>query len=260
MDEVHSVDDRIPGGAARAIATALALGLGAPIVFLLLTTAVQGIVPTMGPLLQAVVLLGLLLLAPWIVLAGTAIGYLGSRGMDWTAIRKYLGLRVPSARDLAMVLGGWVLILGLIVVISVVLQATGTQPAENQTGEVARQLPSLIPYLVVYMFLVVGPVEELLYRGVVQGRLRESLGPVPSIAIAAAVFASVHWFALVGGASGRLVTIAVLFVPSLVFGFVYEYTDNIVASALLHALHNSGLLALLFVSTQIVSESTVVPL
>ncbi|MFB6311891.1 MAG: lysostaphin resistance A-like protein [Salinirussus sp.] len=251
MDEVHPVVERVPGGAGRAIAAALGLGLGAPIAFLLVTSVLQSVIPALSSLLQGIVLLGLLLLAPWLILGGTAFGYLAYRGLDWTGMREYLGIRIPSIRALAVVLGGWILIFGLIFVLGAILQTLGAQPAENQTGEVARQLPALIPFLIVYMFIVVGPVEELLYRGVVQGRLRESLGPIPSIAIASAVFAAVHWFALVGGASGRLITIAVLFVPSLVFGAVYEYTENIVACALLHALHNSGLLVLLYIATQI---------
>jgi membrane protease YdiL (CAAX protease family) len=98
------------------------------------------------------------------------------------------------------------------------------------------------------MFLVVGPSEEVLYRGIVQGRLRESLPAVPAIAIASGIFAFIHVMALTGGVSGRLTTVAILFFPSLVFGAVYEYTENLVVPALLHGLHNAVIFTLLYIT------------
>ena len=100
----------------------------------------------------------------------------------------------------------------------------------------------------------VGPCEEILYRGVVQGRLRESLPAAPAIVIASAVFAVIHVMALTGGISGRLTTVAVLFFPSLVFGAVYEYTGNIVVPALLHSLHNAVIFTLLYASIAYADE------
>jgi len=83
---------------------------------------------------------------------------------------------------------------------------------------------------------------------VVQGRLRESLPAAPSIALSAAIFAAIHVMALTGGLSARLTTIGILFVPSLVFGAVYEYTENLVVPALLHGLHNAVLFTALYVA------------
>jgi membrane protease YdiL (CAAX protease family) len=95
-------------------------------------------------------------------------------------------------------------------------------------------------------FLLIGPGEELLFRGVVQGTLRRAFDPVPAIAIAAAVFAAIHYFALAGPSVGRVATIGVLFLPSLVFGAVYEYTDNLVVPSLIHGAYDATLFAVLY--------------
>ena len=77
---------------------------------------------------------------------------------------------------------------------------------------------------------------------------RSTFSAPVAIVITAVLFASIHFFALTGGASARLVTIGLLFFPSLVFGTVYEYTGNLVVSALLHGIHNSILLLGIYVT------------
>jgi membrane protease YdiL (CAAX protease family) len=243
----------------RALATAGLLGFGGPLIALLFSLVIVAGVQT-GLLPPLLALLLLVLTGQYVAFGGLAIGYLRYRSFSWSAIREYLGVRVPSLRELLIVLGGWVLIFASLIVVSLLVQATGAQPAENQIGDVARELPGIIPILIVAMFLVVGPSEEILYRGVVQGRLREALSPAPAIILASAIFALVHWFALTGGSSGRLLTVAILFFPSLVFGAVYEYTGNLVVPALLHGLHNAALLALLWAAIVLEPQSTVVPL
>ncbi|OYR63317.1 CPBP family intramembrane glutamic endopeptidase, partial [Halorubrum ezzemoulense] len=167
---------------------------------------------------------------------------------DREGIVSYLGVRVPSLKEIGIVLGSWVVILILILVVSTIVQLLGTETAANQSAELAMGNPAIIPLFVAASFLVIGPCEEILYRGVVQGRLRESLPAAPSIALAAAIFATIHVMALTGGLSARLTTISILFVPSLVFGAVYEYTENLVVPALLHGLHNAVIFTVLYVT------------
>lgn len=251
----ESGDARDDGGSAgRAIAVALLLGLGGPILALVLTLPTALVVRTFElPLYVAIALL--LVMGQYVAFGGWALFYLHRRGFDLGGMREYLGVRRPSIRDLLVVLGGWAAIFGAVIVISIVVQAIGAPTAENQSIQRVEASPALIPPLILAMFLVVGPSEEILYRGVVQGRLRETFGPVPSIALASAIFALVHWVALTGGATGRLVTVAILFFPSLVFGAVYEYTENLVVPILVHAIHNSVLLALLYLALRFGGEA-----
>lgn len=251
----ESSDASTDGGSqGRAIAVALLLGLGGPILAIVLSIPTAIFVRAFAlPQLVAIVLL--LVMAQYVAFGGWALFYLSRRGFDLAGMRDYLGVDWPSVRDLLVVLGGWAAIFVSVLVIGVVVQALGAPTAENQTGELVEGAPDLIPPLILAMFLVVGPSEEILYRGVVQGRLRESLGPFPSIAIASAIFALVHWVALTGGTSGRLVTVAILFFPSLVFGAVYEYTENLVVPILVHAIHNSVLLALFYLALRFGGEA-----
>lgn len=226
------------------IATGLAL-LG-PLLAIVLSIPVLVVDMYVGLPLLALLALALVS-GQYLAFGGLALGYLRSRGLDLGGIRSYLGISRPGIREFVVIIGGWVLIFALLLVMSFLVQLLGTEPAPNESAVQAFENPGIIPPLIVAMFLIVGPSEEILFRGVVQGRLREYFGPVLSIGYASAVFAAIHFLALTGGGTARLLTIAILFVPSLVFGAVYEYTDNLAVPALLHGLHNSVLLALLYV-------------
>jgi membrane protease YdiL (CAAX protease family) len=224
---------------------ALGLGLAGPILAVLLSMPVAALAG--AGQVPLVVTIGLLLVAgQYLAFGGLALAYLRRRGLQWPGVQSYLGIRVPSIRELLIVPAGWVLILGILMVVGLIVNALGAETGQNQTAELAFESPEIIPPLIVAMFLVVGPSEEILYRGVVQGRLRESLDAIPSIAVASAIFALVHWFALTGGASARLASVMVLFFPSLVFGAVYEYTDNLVVPALIHGAYNATLFTVLY--------------
>lgn len=231
----------------RALAVAVGLGILGPVIAIVSTAAVGVATVSIDVPLVASVLVGLFF-GQYVAFGGLSVVYLRSR-FEWPGVRSYLGVEIPTLREIGIVLGGWVALVVLLVVTSTVVQMLSpAEPASNQGAEFAMQNPAIIPLLIVVMFLVVGPCEEILYRGVVQGRLRESLSVVPSVLVASAVFAFIHVMALTGGAGARLTTIVILFVPSIVFGLVYEYTENIVVPSLLHGLHNAVLFTLLYVS------------
>jgi membrane protease YdiL (CAAX protease family) len=213
-----------------------------------LIDSITGVPVDDGVVSLAVNIVLTLIVGQYVAFGGLAVGYLAWRGFDRAGIVSYLGVRRPSLKELGLVVGGWVVIVVTLFVVSAIVQLLGTETASNQSAEVAMQNPAIIPLFIVAMFLVVGPSEEILYRGVVQGRLRESLPAAPAIAIASGIFALIHVMALTGGLSGRLTTVGILFFPSLVFGAVYEYTDNLVVPALLHGLHNAVLFTILYVS------------
>jgi len=237
----------VPDSPLRAVGVAAGLGTLGIALVLAFSLVVFGLETVVGELPLAVSLGISLLLGQYVAFGGLALGYLLYRGFDRSGIVSYLGVRWPSLKEIGLVVGGWALILVMVMVISVILQLLGPEPAANQSAELAMQNPAIIPLLIAAAFLVIGPAEEVLYRGIVQSRLRESISAVPAIAIASAIFAAVHVIALTGGIQGRLTTIAVLFFPSLVFGAVYEYTDNIVVPALLHGLHNAVIFTLLYI-------------
>jgi hypothetical protein len=177
-----------------------------------------------------------------VAFGGVALAYVRYRelGLDW------FGIRVPSLRDLVYVVVGYVVALGAAMTGAVLVTLTGVEAGTNAAAELAFDNPEVLLVLIPASFLLIGPGEELLFRGVVQGRLRESFGPVPAVVLASAVFAAIHFTALTGGASARLVSIGVLFFPSLVFGTAYELTDTVVVPALIHGAYNATLFTLLY--------------
>ena len=244
-DVGDTADDDSP---AVAVVVAIGLGVLGPAIALVGGLGVSLLGAVVGGVSLAINVVLTLIVGQYVAFGGLAVGYLAWRGFDRAGIVSYLGVRRPSLKELGLVVGGWVVIVVTLFVVSAIVQLLGTETASNQSAEVAMQNPAIIPLFIVAMFLVVGPSEEILYRGVVQGRLRESLPAAPAIAIASGIFALIHVMALTGGLSGRLTTVGILFFPSLVFGAVYEYTDNLVVPALLHGLHNAVLFTILYVS------------
>lgn len=174
-----------------------------------------------------------------IVFVGVAVGYLRLRGFD----RSWLGISVPDRKETLWIAVGWMAAFFSVVVLLAAVLASGLRPGGNQVQGVVANNPELIPLLIPLMIVFVGPAEELIFRGIVQGTLRERFGPVAAITLASIIFASVHFGSLTGSAGGRVLTIGILVIPSLIFGIAYERTNNLVVPALVHGLYNATLLA-----------------
>jgi len=61
-------------------------------------------------------------------------------------------------------------VFAVIYAIAILLTVTSTETASNTAATTALQHPEIIPYLIVLQLLLIGPGEELLFRGVIQGR------------------------------------------------------------------------------------------
>lgn len=187
-----------------------------------------------------------LVMTQGIAFGGVALVYLRLRDLP----PSFIGARMPTLKDLGWVVGGYITAIVAIILAGLFVFFTGIQTSSNQAAELGIQNPEVLLVLIPASFILIGPGEELLFRGIVQGTIRRVLGPVPGVVLASAVFAAIHFVALTGGVGGRLVSIAILFLPALVFGAAYERTGNIVVPALIHGLYNATLFSLLYVSIQ----------
>ena len=166
------------------------------------------------------------------------------------SLRSFVPVAVPSLRELGITIAGWVAAIVITpVVATVVIAVVNQQPASNAAGETAQQNPEIIPLLIPLVFLLNAPGEELLFRGVIQGLLRERFSAWAAIALTTAAFAPLHIVALIGSPTAALLTIVIISVPSIVFGTTYELTDNLVVPSLVHALFNSTLFAGVYLSS-----------
>ena len=143
----------------------------------------------------------------------------------------------------------------VIVVSAVVTQLGllfGVEPSQHALTGMGDVDPQFYIYMVPLVILIVGPFEELLYRGVVQARLRESFGPAVAILLASLIFAAIHLPAHgfgQAGLSSTAVSMIALVGGSIIFGGLYEWTENLTVVALVHGLYNSILLVMLYVVT-----------
>jgi len=220
----------------RSVASAIGLTYGSYVAGAIIVLAVATVVRLFGvdltsrPALRLVVSTFFL---QGVTFGGIAVLYLKGRDLGLG----FVPVRLPDKRDVAVIVGGSIAILGLLFVASSVIAALGLNSAQNQIVEVGRQNPSVFLLLIPLQFLLVGPGEELLFRGLVQGTLRERLHPARAIILASALFASIHLFSLSG--EGKLVYIGIAFVLALVLGAAYEYTDNLTVPAVIHGTYNA---------------------
>lgn len=237
----------------------VAAGLGVLGVFALGVTVLLGLFVGLLAGLPLLVAVGLAFVAGHLVgFVALAVVYLASRGYDARRIRSYLGIRWPTGRELGLVVAGNLLIAVLLGVFLGLVELFALLPAEDGTGQDELEGFGVGVYVVavLFMLLLVGPTEEVLYRGVVQNRLREQFGVVPAVGIASAIFTAIHIqiFVFGGGPVGIAVGFLALFIPSVVLGALYEYTGNVVVPSLVHGIHNSLVVTALFFGPSVVAD------
>ena len=225
----------------RAVLVALGLVLGALLVSTLVGVAVAlplilaGFEPTSGTVLVAS------LFATQVSFVVVALLYLRRREWD-------VSLSVPTTRELKWVGGGVVVTVVAAFGLLALSNALGVEPVESVIEAPILANPTLLLVLAGLSIVVVAPAEELLFRGVVQGRLRRTFGAPVAIGVASLLFASVHLLNLVTVGSGAVVMVGVIFVVALVLGVAYERTGNLAVPILVHGAYNTTLFLVSFVS------------
>lgn len=151
--------------------------------------------------------------------------------------RSLLPVSVPDRRNAALALGGFLVLFVLQYGLVAALGALGVAPTQNPAIDPETHEPVYFLWMVLVSIFVVGPAEELLFRGAIQGLLKRAWGRWPAIVAAAALFGSLHLF---GGVSASAVAyVAIAFLLGAVLGVLYDTADNLVVPALAHGLFNA---------------------
>lgn len=178
----------------------------------------------------------------------TVAGQLGFLGVAYLVAR-YRGMQipvtVPSVRQVGIAVGGVVLALAGVTVLSVVLQVLGLVPG-SAIEDVAIENPTLLLWLGGLSVVLIAPAEEFLFRGVVQGTLREAFGPVGAVAGASLLFGSLHLANYTGRIEAVVAGALVIVVAGAVLGALYELTDNLAVPVVTHGIYNLVLFTLAY--------------
>jgi membrane protease YdiL (CAAX protease family) len=178
-----------------------------------------------------------LTIAPFAVVG---VAYLRFRSVPIT-----YDLRWPTLRDGGWILGGLIAIIVASLLVEIVLGLFGSGSATNISTAAAVENPLVIySVFIVVNLLFIAPIEEFLFRGVIQGRLRESVGAFTAISITSIGFGLTHlpsyWF---GGSDlfsvGVWGAVLGISLTGYILGYVYERTESLLTVSIIHGLVNT---------------------
>lgn len=172
--------------------------------------------------------------------AAAAAGYLTITG-EWGLAR----ISRPDAREAAIVVGGGVGLFAFQYGALFALGQVGLSTGQNQAVVPAGDPVTYYLAMIAVSLAVVGPVEELLFRGVVQGTVRRAFDAVPAVLIASLLFGLIHLPSVSGTAAEQWAYVGVVFVLGSVLGALYERTDNVIVPGLVHGVYNAVTYAVL---------------
>ncbi len=225
------------------IYTAFAIGL---LAFVLGQLIVVSAVVLVGIDVPLIVLLPVLFVFEYGGYAVAAAGFLYVTRRGW----QYLDLAWPTPREVGFVLGGLVGSVALWAIASVTIAELGLPAGEHilfdpgETGD-----PRLLVTIILLMLFVNGPLEELLYRNVIQKYVNERFSTATAIGVGSVVFALAHIPAYATGPLPALVvTLVLLFVISCFWGAIYAHTRSLFVVAAIHGLYNATLVGFVLVS------------
>ena len=184
-------------------------------------------------------------IALWIGFIGATV--VASRMNGTGSLTRDYGLSWPNLRDIwtgfvGGVLGRmWPLLVAVLIVLS---NGQGFSTPNSTAHSVLGLTPhGTAGWLIVGFVAVVGApfVEELFFRGLVQGAFTRRVGPVPAIFITALIFSAIHMTN--EGLSAPLI----LFPMALILGYLKHKTGRLAAGMVAHATFNASLFALFLV-------------
>lgn len=187
----------------------------------------------------------------WVLAGATAAGQVGFFAVASGFVRRRrvtVPLSVPSRTDARYVVVGTVAALVAATGLSYALVLLDLVP-DSVIGEAATADPTFLVALAVLSLVLVAPAEELLFRGAVQGRLRERFGPVPAIVAASLLFGSLHLANYSGSVPSVIAGALLIAAVGSIFGAVYERTENLVVPILVHGCYNATLLLTSYLAT-----------
>ncbi len=183
-------------------------------------------------------------LALWVGFGGAVI--VASRRHGTGSLTKDFGLSRPTGNDLWTGLAGGTIsrLFPLLILVIIVVAGQGFGTPNGTSPEVLGTTPSgLTSWIVVILLSVVGApiIEELFFRGLIQGAFTRRVGAVPAIFVTAVFFSLAHI------TSEGVFAPIVLFPAALVLGYLRYKTGRLAAGMVAHAFFNASLFLLFLI-------------
>lgn len=176
-----------------------------------------------------------------LLMALVVIGYVRWRGIP-------IASGTPS-RDESILIGVVVVVsLAAAFGLTVLRRMVAPDEAPSRLGEAIAAQPELALVMLVLSIVLIAPAEELLFRGAIQGRLRQSFGRWPSIVGASGLFGAMHLLNFQGSLLTAVLGAAVIGAVSLLWGYARERTGNVAVPILIHGLYNALLMGYSYLS------------
>jgi len=175
--------------------------------------------------------------------------YLVYTGRGWS----YVDLAVPGKRGWIWAIGATVGSILFIIAFGILIQILGLPSAPNDVVNLVGDDRTLLIAMVFVVVFANAPAEEFLFRNVIQKRLAETFPVGAAVVLASVVFAAVHFpVFLVGDGSllATFVSLSAVFVGSLIFGYAYAKTENLVVPTIAHAGFNIFQFGLLYLQLE----------
>ncbi|MFW6304970.1 MAG: CPBP family intramembrane glutamic endopeptidase, partial [Candidatus Saliniplasma sp.] len=150
-------------------------------------------------------------------------------------------LKIPSKSDLLYIGGGTTITLITSIGVSQIFLYFDLMP-DSVIDEMAQRSPIILIVLAVLSVVLIAPAEELLFRGAIQGKLREHFQPFPAIAGASILFGSLHLLNYTGGIISIIMSSLLIMIIGGMIGVLYERTENLTVPILVHGIYNFVLL------------------
>ena len=181
-----------------------------------------------------------------LALAGVIYMRIANRGWEW------VDLSFPSVRDFIWMVGGTVLFIGFLLLIGIIATILDIPAAESDVVLLLEDDVTMILIMIGIVWLFNSPAEEFLFRNVIQKRLYESFSEWGAIVVASLIFIAFHipsYLTLAQTPMATVVSLTVLFGGSVLLGYTYVKTENLLVPIVIHGVYNSILLLQLLLFT-----------
>ncbi|KDE59197.1 hypothetical protein EL22_24300 [Halostagnicola sp. A56] len=174
--------------------------------------------------------------------------YLALTDRGWS----FVDLRIPTFDDWAWAIAATLGSILFIVVFGFLIQFLELPQSSNEVVSLVGDDRILLLAMFAIVVFANAPAEEFFFRNIVQKRLYESLSRDGAVLTASLIFALVHIPSYVasGSLSGMFVSLTAVFCGSLIFGYAYARTDNVLVPTVAHAGFNLFQFGLLYLQLE----------